>query len=578
MHAQQQQQQQQQAIVIDPNTYKSYPQGVWRQMKTANVAAAHAILVPGKNSLLLVERPTNPHPNAGTEIAGEYNLDNTEMNAQGSNYTPIPAVTDAAFCAGHYATMDGELILFGGNPFINKCISGQCGGYRSGLDAIRVFGRNLKSFAYSGTMAYPRFYPTVATLANGQAMVVGGSTTVDGMAGFKVNMNYELFSRTKLGNKIDVKFLPNSFVSRQRGFWYPHVFLLPSGHALIFGDQDGIIVDPATGTQLSATPALPSTFTGKNYQRTYPNHAPGRLLPIVFPSTQNEGETGLNANTVEFVIFGGSGLARGFAIRLAVTMKADANQQGGYAYSYGNWQIETMPGTRNQHNVMNLPNGKWIHINGGKTGSQGDANIAVTPELKAWEYNPDVADIKARYKTLAASSFIRLYHNTGCLLPDGRIGSFGSDRNDVTKISLGGLVEGRDFLRSPYGNPEFRVDFFSPQDWFRVKPVIAEAGLREWTYAKKYTINFSYNGVEATKISRVTLHAPCQATHGTDMNQRTLVLAIKNQSKTSVDVVSPPNSAYAPYGFYLMFITMDDNSYSTGKWVRLTPPGTAPLA
>ena len=69
--------------------------------------------------------------------------------------------------------------------------------------------------------------------------------------------------------------------------------------------------------------------------------------------------------------------------------------------------------------------------------------------------------------------------------------------------------------------------------------------------------------------------APAATTHGNDMNQRHVELAVTDTvSGAGVNVVSPPNARVAPPGYYMLFLLNSQGVPSVARWVRLDP--TAP--
>eukprot|EP00386_Alphamonas_edax_P002028 GDKI01006098.1.p1 GENE.GDKI01006098.1~~GDKI01006098.1.p1 ORF type:complete len:548 (+),score=126.49 GDKI01006098.1:972-2615(+) len=545
-------------------------------------------MVPGTNLIFSIERPSFDHPSVPKtdELAQYYDLTLAEDNNPNTTpNTPVYAIYDSVFCAGHLYTPNGDLVLYGGNPELFKCRTNNCEFYVDGRSAIRVANRqDPTQVTYVSTLARPRWYPSLIMLPDGTLMAVGGTTNVDSMPGYAINPNYELWKQAAPGKfqAAPTLFqLPLDFVQKTRGFWYPFVTLLPTGHALIYGDQEGIIIEPQTGTVVSTLPALPNTPGFATASRTYPYHAPGRLLPIVLPQDMTAGAD-LPTTYIDFILWGGQKTWSGpdeMALDTAVKLRINFMRTGtnAFAYTYNNWEVERMPGPRYQHNGINLPNGKWILIGGAAAGFQGDSGLGNNPVVNAWEYDPNQT-LTQRYRVLAASRIIRMYHNNACLIPDGRVLEFGSDRNDVSKIKLGNILP-TDIDPSPYGDADYRIEAFAPQDWFRVKPVIQPLTKTVYAYSELLTLTYTLPNTAPAGLSviRVTLHAPCSSTHGTDMGQRTLVLPIKTNTPNAnngwglgtLSVMLPPNARYAPPGYYLLFITMTDNSYSRGVWVQV---------
>ncbi|KAF9618924.1 hypothetical protein IFM89_002919 [Coptis chinensis] len=79
------------------------------------------------------------------------------------------------------------------------------------------------------------------------------------------------------------------------------------------------------------------------------------------------------------------------------------------------WRVETMPLERVMGNMILLPNGDVLIINGAGAGTAGWEN-GINPML----YQPN-NPFGLRFEVLNASSIPSLYHSTAILLRDGRI-------------------------------------------------------------------------------------------------------------------------------------------------------------
>jgi len=53
------------------------------------------------------------------------------------------------------------------------------------------------------------------------------------------------------------------------------------------------------------------------------------------------------------------------------------------------------------------------------------------------------------------------------------------------------------------------------------------------------------------------------------MDQRCIVLPIKEQTKDTLKLSSPKDSTYAPPGYYMLFILNNKNIPSIGKFVKV---------
>ena len=97
------------------------------------------------------------------------------------------------------------------------------------------------------------------------------------------------------------------------------------------------------------------------------------------------------------------------------------------------WETEDMPGPRNMNDVVLLPNGKLLIVNGAKKGKAGGGagggGIARDAALEAWVYDR-AQPAGSRFKVMAASGIHRYYHSLALLLPDGDVLVMGSEQGE----------------------------------------------------------------------------------------------------------------------------------------------------
>lgn len=109
--------------------------------------------------------------------------------------------------------------------------------------------------------------------------------------------------------------------------------------------------------------------------------------------------------------------------------------------------MEDMPINRVMGDMINLPNGEVLIINGAQNGFQGWGK-ARNPVLNPVSYNPWGAAGK-RFTTLAKTTIPRMYHSTASLLSDGRILVAGSNTHQF-------------YTYNDAFPTELRVEAFSP--------------------------------------------------------------------------------------------------------------------
>ncbi|KHN16621.1 Galactose oxidase [Glycine soja] len=231
------------------------------------------------------------------------------------------------------------------------------------------------------------------------------------------------------------------------------------------------------------------------------------------------------------------------------------------------WESELMPSGRTMGDLLVLPNGDLLLINGATMGTAAwwDADLPnYTPVL----YKPE--DPKGlRFTVLKPSQIARMYHSTSTVLPSGKIWVSGSNTHNTY----------RDVDKFP---TETRVEAFSPPyldaNFDKYRPQIDEdASEKELAYGGLFEASFSVeDGAELTKNNiKVSMYSPPFTTHGFSMGQRLLFLKIDElnvqgqEGSYRVRVEAPPSNAIAPPGYYLLFVVYRGLPAAKGMWVHI---------
>ncbi|MBA0616535.1 hypothetical protein Godav_016577 [Gossypium davidsonii] len=227
--------------------------------------------------------------------------------------------------------------------------------------------------------------------------------------------------------------------------------------------------------------------------------------------------------------------------------------------------METMPLARVMGDMILLPNGNVLLINGAGSGTAGWEQ-GRDPVLSPVLYQPD-NNIGSRFEVQNPTTIPRMYHSTAALLRDGRVLVGGSNPHAFYNFT-GVLFP-----------TELSLEAFSPAyldaKFDKLRPtIIAPKSMSGIRYRKKYTIQVVINSdkVDESLVS-VTMFAPAFNTHSFSMNQRLLVLgkekvtAVGN-SIYNIEAMTPKSGNLAPSGFYLLF-AVHQGIPSQGIWVRL---------
>lgn len=229
------------------------------------------------------------------------------------------------------------------------------------------------------------------------------------------------------------------------------------------------------------------------------------------------------------------------------------------------WVKEDMPSPRVMGDMLVLPTGDVLLLNGAKAGTSA-WDAAADPNLAPVLYSPN-KEMGFRFKELAPTTIPRMYHSCSAVLPDGKVLVAGSNTNPFYKLEKYG-----DQFTFP---TELRVEKFSPPylaaalDVYRLE-VLEGKSDKELMYGAEFGVVIGLKGEKGVEVNnvKVTMYSPPFTTHGYSMNQRLLILKVKSVENGRITVVAPPSARLAPPGNYLLFVVHRDVP-SRGMWVYI---------
>ncbi|CAK9212964.1 unnamed protein product [Sphagnum troendelagicum] len=404
------------------------------------------------------------------------------------------------------------------------------------------------------TLTDGRWYSTNQLLPEGSRQIVVGGRGV---------FTYEFVPKRFPGEGAFPLQLLVETNDRENDNYYPFVHLLPNGHLFIFANRDSILLDYTTGKVVQQFPTIPGE------PRNYPLSGSSVLLPLSFAD---------GYSTASVLICGGGQAGafnnpNGFNLpasqtcgRLEVT--TTTTRGAGSSNSEPQWLMETMPLRRVMGDMVLLPTGDVLLINGAQNGTAGWGK-ASNPALNPVRYQTFLHPAANRFQVLAPSTIPRVYHSTANLRPDGRILVAGSNTHQYDTFT--GVFP-----------TELRVEAFSPQylseryDFRRPQITAAPARI---TYGKEFTVTFS----APSRKDPFELHmasAP-YTTHAYSQGQRLLILQVSDPvpvqqagagaagaSRFTVTVTAPPNANVAPPQYYMLF-PMQAGTPGNAVWIQM---------
>jgi hypothetical protein len=399
------------------------------------------------------------------------------------------------FCAGYVQLADGRVLVAGGNK--SKALDG--------IVQTHTFDWRTETWSRGPDMIAARWYPSVAALANGEALIVGG-----GPATAEV---YQIDRRLRRLTGF------TSFDERT----YPFLVPRPNGQVELVGPYNRMETITTTGTG-----ALTATRSRDGIDRTYGSFATydiGKVIVAGGGSVTEGGRSKVPTKTASVVEVNGSG----------TTVRPTGSMSVG----------------RRQANLTVLADGSVLATGGQSSSVNGLVDLD-NPVFAAERWDPATET----WTVLSSAGRVRQYHSTATLLPDGRVMTGGGGICGVCTTE-GYLEKNIEYFSPPY---LFTKDGSGS---LAARPVIDSAPATTG-YAQTFAISTQQAGSIA-KVGLVRLGAP---THSMDQGQRYVPLAF-NASESVLTVTAPATSTIAPPGYYMLFVTNTAGVPSVAKIVKV---------
>jgi hypothetical protein len=383
------------------------------------------------------------------------------------------------FCAGFVQLANGNVFVAGGNA-------------DSGLNGIRrthVFDWRTETWSRGPDMQDGRWYPSVASMPNDEALIIGGGPTVAEV-------------RTTSGG---LRRLTGVVTPRSRE--YPFFQAATDGRALLMGPTRTLSMIDSHGVGAIAGFGDRDAIT-----RSYGSYAPydiGRFLVSGGGSVTEDGLSSVPSRSATTV-----------STRTGTPASAPTGP---------------MVRRRRQHSLTVLADGSVLATDGQSTMGGGglvDLNNAVYV-AERWD------SATGQWSELAPAAVARQYHSSALLLPDGRVQTGGGGICGVCN-QVGYLRRDQEIFTPPY---LYKKD---GSGQLAARPEITAPGAIGYDGAFAVT---SPQAADIRKVGLVRLGAP---THGEDQSQRYVPLSF-TAAGTTLTVTGPNNPNEAPAGHYMLF-------------------------
>jgi hypothetical protein len=456
-----------------------------------------------------------------------------EYNILTNEVRPLMVMTDT-WCSSGAFMENGTLV--------------QTGGYRDGEKSIRYFSpcedNSLCDWVEyeEARLSDNRWYSSNQILPDKRIIVIGGTRV----------FTYEFVPKSSLvEGSFSLPFLSETNKPNVENNLYPFLHLSSDGYLFIFANRDSILFDYRNNMVIKRFPTIPGG------PRNYPSSGSSAMLPLMAADGFQKVEIlicgGVPEGGVEAARDGTYTDALDTCGRMVIT---DPNPS---------WAMETMPAPRVMGDILVLPNGEILIINGAEKGAAGWL-LSRNPSFSPFLYKPN-ALLGQRFSVLGAATIPRVYHSTVNVLPDGRILVAGSNPN-----------RGYTFTGVLYPT-ELRIEAYSPyyldESYKILQPTITFISLSSIPYGSAFVVTFSLPGIIANGSCNIqfNIYAPSFTTHTNSMNQRLLTLSATNPVALlplyySSIVTAPPSPVAAPPGYYMLFV-VNCGIPSTARWIQL---------
>jgi hypothetical protein len=474
--------------------------GTWSPVVTTPVIPVFQAVLPNGKVLIwdsVGDNASETYPNHTFTRAMVWNPTNDtfkRVDVQGYNI----------FCAGFAHLPNGNVLVAGGNANANL----------QGIVQTHIFNWQTETWSRGANMAAGRWYPSVASMANGEQAIVGGGPA-----------QTEIYQANGA-----IRPLPGFTNAAYGGRIYPFMISRSDTQLGLFGPYNAMHTVNTAGNG-----ATVGTVNRDGKYRDYGSFA--------------------TYDINKHLVVGGGNMTEGGTAKVPTKTAVILDSKWGPTPTIT--ASGSMSNGRRQHNVTVLADGSVLATGGQtSTATSGlvDLNNAIT-SAERWD------PATGTWTVLASASRIRQYHSTAALLPDGRV------------MTGGGGICG-DCMK--YGYIEKNIEYFTPPYLYKKdgsgqladRPVISTAPA-----TAPVNTAFSVTTDQAASIKKVALVGLGDVTHSVDQGQRYVPLKF-TAAGTTLTVTGPPNGGVTPPGHYMLFIIDAAGVPSVAKVIQVAKQAT----
>ena len=478
--------------------------GSWSPVFAAPVVPVFEALLPSGKILMwdsVADGPTESSPDQSSTRAAVYDpATDTSKRVDVSGFN--------LFCAGFVQLANGNVFVAGGNA--DQALNG--------IRQTHVFDWKTERWSRGPDMQDGRWYPSVASMPNDEALIIGGGPTVAEVR------------TTSGGLRRPANIVTGS--SRE----YPFFQAAPDGRALVVGPWRGMALVDTFGAGAISGPGYRDAIS-----RSYGGYAPydiGRTLVAGGGNVDEDGLVGVPSRTATTV-----------DSRSGLTLGAPTG---------------SMTYRRRQHNLTVLADGTVLATGGQSTMGGGGLVDLANAVYAAERWDPATG----QWTVLAPAAVVREYHSSALLLPDGRVLTGGGGICGICN-QVGYLRRDQEIFTPPYLYRHDGSGQLAPRPELTGVPS-----------AVAYDGTFSLSSPQAADIRKLALVRLGAPTHGQDQSQRYVPLSF-TASGTTLTATGPNNPNEAPAGHYMLFAVNSAGVPSVSRIVtlaRAAAPASSNLA